>query len=127
MIKKLLFSMAIITALLGIAIAEPHLSAPQIMKLRDVILKAENERYRKVFDGEPVYDEKKRSWTFRSAFTIGTIIYRLEIREEDGYYRLGWVSPKGSSGAASDRFRMSPNVKIQVGKLLEEFRQLKKQ
>jgi len=53
MIKKFLFSTAIIIALLGIAIAEPNLSMHQVMKLRDVILKEENEKYRNVFGGEP--------------------------------------------------------------------------
>jgi len=99
---------------------------PQVMKLRDVILKAENEKYRNVFGGQPSYDEKKRSWTFLAAFEIDGPAYHLEIREEDGYYRLGWISPRGSSGAASDRFHLSPNIKREVGKLLEEFKQAKK-
>ena len=126
MIKKFLFSTAIIIALLGIAIAEPNLSMHQVMKLRDVILKEENEKYRNVFGGEPAYDEKMGSWTFVGISVVDAPFYHLEIREKDGYYRLGWVSKRGSSGATSERFRMSPNIKRKVEQLLEEFKQAKK-
>ena len=126
MIKKLLSSMVITVVLVGIAVAEPILSTDQVKKLRDVILNAESERYRHVFGCEPSFDEKGRSWFFLGGFEIDGPAYHFEIREKDGYYRLGWVSPRGSSGAASDRFRMSPNIKRKVEKLLEEFKQAKK-
>ena len=114
------------TILIGMAIAEPTLSKEQIIKLRDVILKAENEKYRNVFDVVPAYDEKKQSWWFSAGgYGIDQPAYHLEIREKDGYYRLGWVSPRGSS-AGYDRFRMSPNIKRQVETLLDEFKQPKK-
>ena len=114
------------TILIGMAIAEPTLSKEQIIKLRDVILKAENEKYRNVFDVVPAYDEKKQSWLFSAGgYGIDQPAYHLEIREKDGYYRLGWVSPRGSS-AGYDRFRMSPNIKRQVETLLDEFKQPKK-
>ena len=125
MIKKLLFSMAIIAVLIGIAIAEPTLSKEQVMKLRDVILNAENAKYRGVF-GEPSYSEKDRSWRFFGVSEIDAPVFNLQIRETDGYYRLGWASLRGSSGATSERFRMSPNIKRKVEQLLEEFKQAKK-
>ena len=118
--------MAVIAVLLGTAIAEPILSKEQVTKLRDVILKVESERYRNSFGGEPSFNEKERSWVYLGGVEIDGPTYHFEIREKDGYYRLGWISPRGSSGAASERFRMSPTIKRQIGKLLAEFKQEKK-
>ena len=127
-IMKLIFSIAVMISMLGIAIAEPILTKDQVLKLGEVILNArENKDYRGNFVSlQPSYDKKKHMWVFygNSIVTPDGPAYIFELRE-DGYYNLGWITPwKSSSGFG--RFRIAPSVKKQVGKLLDEFKQPKK-
>jgi hypothetical protein len=126
---KLLSSIAAMIAMLGIAIAEPILTNDQVAKLREVVLNArENKDYKDAFaSSKPAYDKKKQLWVFSYDFPVTPDgqLYVFELREKDGYYRLGWITPwKSSSGY--DRFRMASSVKRRVGQLLDDFKQTKK-
>jgi hypothetical protein len=125
---KFISAIAAMTAMLGLAIAEPTLTKDQVLKLGEVILNTrENKDYRDVFvSSQPAYDEKKQLWVFSGGFPTHPdgAAYVFELREKDGYYRLGWTTmSKSSSGY--DRFRIAPSVKRQIGQLLNDFKQPK--
>lgn len=125
---RLLSPFAAMIAMLGIAIAEPILTNDQVLKLGEVVLNArENKDYKDAFASpKPAYDEKKKLWVISGGFPVTPDgpAYVFELREKDGYYRLGWITPwKSSSGY--DRFRMAPSVKRRVGQLLDDFKQPK--
>ena len=116
-------------AMLGIAIAEPILTNDQVLKLGEVVLNArENKDYKDAFaTSKPAYDKKKQLWIFSGGFPVTPDgqSYVFEVREKDGYYRLGWITPwKSSSGY--DRFRMASSVRRQVGQLLDVLKKPKK-
>jgi hypothetical protein len=103
----------------GVAHADPILTKEQVKQLAVVILNAEPEKYRNIYaHDEPSYDSKKHLWVFLNGWprTSGDRNYIFEIREEDGYYRLGYSLSSGSS-----RFRISPNAKKKVSELMATF------
>jgi len=123
---KLIFSIAAMTAMLGIAIAEPILTNDQVLKLGDVILNAkENKDYKNAFvNSKPAYNKKEQLWVFPGNFPVtpdgAACIF--ELREKDGYYHLEWIKPwKSLSG--NGRFRIAPSIKKQIGQLLNDFKQ----
>jgi hypothetical protein len=126
---RLISLIAAMITMIGIAIAEPILTKDQVLKLGEVVLNArENKEYKDVFvSSQPAYDKKKQLWVFSggSPVTPDGQFYVFELREKDGYYRLGWLTPWKSS-PGYDRFRLAPAVKRQVIQLLEDFKQPKK-
>lgn len=116
---KMLYPIAALLILQGVALADPILTKEQVKQLAVVILNAEPEKYQNIYaHDDPTYDSKKHLWVFLNGWprTSGSRSYIFEIREEDGYYRLGDSSSSGSS-----RFRISPNAKKKVSELLATF------
>jgi hypothetical protein len=117
---RLFYQIAVMMMLNGLALADPHFTKDQVKQLAAVILNAEPEKYRNIYgQDEPSYDSKKHLWVFLNGWprTSGDRNYIFEIREEDGYYRLG-----ESSSSASNRFRISPNAKKRVSDLVATFK-----
>ena len=108
----------------GTALAEPVLTKAQVSKLGHAILSVrQHEKYEAVFDcDKPSYDFQRKLWIFPGGFpvTLGGSIDVFELREQDGYYRLGTLSLQTFS-PSPPRFRIAPSARRQVRELLKVF------
>ncbi|MFP6864791.1 MAG: hypothetical protein VCA35_02530, partial [Roseibacillus sp.] len=68
------------------------------------------------------YDFQRKLWIFPGGFpvTLGGSIDVFELREQDGYYRLGTLSLQTFSPSPA-RFRIAPSARRQVRELLKVF------
>jgi hypothetical protein len=120
---------AVVGLLAGNAIAEPSFTREQASKLARVILDApQHKKYREIFDPEKLtYDPKIKLWVFNRHFPLtGGVLHVFDLREEDGFYRLGTISTHTSSKSAS-KFGIAPNLKRPIRNLLKEFETKRKQ
>jgi len=121
---KTICTIAILAALTASAHAEPILTKKQVGELGRVILSAkQNEKYREIFDcDKPSYDPKKHVWVFPGGFPVtpGGPVHVFELREKDGYYRLGSFTTHSFS-PSPPKFRIAPAVRKKIRELLKSY------
>ncbi len=129
MIAKFLSTITIVGLLAGSAIAEPSLTKEQASKLARLILDApQYEEYKGIFDPEKlIYDPKIKLWVFNRNFPFSSgVLHVFDLREEDGFYRLGTISTHTFS-KSGPKFRISPGLRRPIRDLLKEFEMKEKQ
>ena len=105
---------------------EPHFTREQVTKIGRLILAQENSGF--FIDAfkldSPKFDQKTRLWSFpqtktpSSAPDAGSANF-LEIRDADGFYRLGKISYTGVWPINSYKFRMSPALRAKMRVILK--------
>jgi len=105
---------------------EPRLTAAEVREVGSIIFNADN--HKKYEDGfllkEPTFDPKKKIWRFQSTgkpapVFPGSPLYFFEIRDEDGYYRIGSISGRGFNPKSAENFRMSPALRAKIAAVSE--------
>ena len=125
--KYLQILIALSALLLGTANAESKYTKDQVIALGRVVLAADvNKEYKPYFwDSQPLYDDKAQIWRFTPTIfpvTPDGTVYFFEIRESDGFYRLGWIAGIGSKASSgSDKFRIQSSVRGKLTDLLKAY------
>ena len=126
---KMTCTVAVLAILIGVASGEPILTKVQVSELGRAILSAkQHKKYREIFDcDKPSYNPDEKLWRFSGGFpvTLGAPFHIFELREKDGYYRLGSISTHSFS-PSPPKFRMSPSVRRKVSKMLKTYAEQRK-
>ena len=113
-------SILLVSLFLGVASAEPMLTDENATQLGRIILGApENKKYKDIYwNANPTYEPNKGLWIYPVGLGASVDLgYTFEIRDADGYYRLGWLTPWSSSKGYS-HFQIQPSIRSEVRKLL---------
>ena len=101
--------------------AEASLTKEAVSLIGTIILRDKsNSHYDEGFKLEtPEFDKEEGIWRFQATgkffpVTLGAPLYFFEIRDKDGYYRIGSISGRGFSPKSAERFRMPPALRKKI-------------
>ena len=105
---------------------KPRMSSKRVAQLGAIILKEKNYQiYRGGFTLTTAqFDTKEKIWTFQPTEKLfpaypGSPLYFFEIRDSDGYFRIGSISGNGYSPKSAEHFRMPPAIRRKLRELLK--------
>ena len=124
---KITIAAMTLTLVCGVVSADPVHTKEQVAKLAGIILDAkENEKYKGTFRLENLsFDPKERIWRFEASSGGLGYVDIFEIRDADGFYRLGRIN-NTSFGSAPPEFRIAPSLRKKIRELLRSFSEEKK-
>ena len=112
----ILFSMA--------SAAEPRLTKEQVKEIG--VLVSSEKAFAPYSGGflidQPAFDQKSKIWRFPASGKLSlpfpeAPLFFLEIRDADGYFRVGSLSGRGYSPKSSEKFRMAPSLRGKVSQI----------
>ena len=103
--------------------AETKLTEAQVTEVAKLILNSKRyAKYKGLFDPlKSEYDSERKVWTFNGKFPVtpGGEVHIFEIRDKDGFYRIGTITTRSLSGGIPE-FHISPSLKGEISDLLDK-------